>query len=250
MEEIMKKLLRLIYAVICSILVLFLAACSSAEEHPEFLTEHEWTHFTYCDETISFGDDGSYAYYCACGSPVGDSDLYETYKYDPDTSDITLSPKGSDSSIKVLRYEKSRLLLKFSDGVKEFYDAGDPLASNVHPDMDYDPDNYIQDFSSYLTIISRNGDSVTTAPAGYDADYPEYDEYLLDEKLAENAMFYEWNLTITVTDEGEQPDSSYRKLSAQQVERLLDGGPAAGYVWYNADAEIEKILFYGKTIIE
>lgn len=246
----MKKLLTLIYAVLCSILVIFLASCSSAEDHPEFLTEHEWTHFTYCDETISFGDDGSYAYHCACGSPVGDSDLYDTYTYSETTSEISLYPKSDDSIIRVLRYEKSRLLLEFSDGVKEFCDAGDPLASNVHPDMDYDPDNYIQDFSSYLTIISRNGDSVTTAPAGYDADYPEYDEYLLDEKLAADARFYEWNLTITVTDEGEQPDSSYRKLSAQQVERLLDGGPAAGYVWYNDDAEIEKILFYGKTIIE
>ena len=70
------------------------------------------------------------------------------------------------------------------------------------------------------------------------------------EKLAADVEFYEWNLTITITDEGEQPDSTYKKLSAQQVEKLLNGGSAVGYVWYNDNAEIEKILFYGKTIIE
>ena len=246
----MKRSTKRITAAVCTILILTLAGCTSAENHPEFLTAHEWVHYTYCDETISFEEDGSYTYHCACGSPVGDSDIYEKYKYDPDTSEITLSPNGSSSTIKVLRYEKSRLLLGFDDGVKEFFDSDDPLASNVHPDMDYDPDNYIYGFSSYLAILKKNGNSVTTAPAGYDGDYPEYEEYLLDEKLAADVEFYEWNLTITITDEGEQPDSTYKKLSAQQVEKLLNGGSAVGYVWYNDNAEIEKILFYGTTIIE
>lgn len=244
----MKK--SIITAAICSLLMLSLSGCSSSESHPEFLTAHEWIYYTYCDETISFGEDGSYTYHCACGNPVGDSDLYETYKYDPDTSDITLSPKGSDSSIKVLRYDKSRLLLEFNDGVKEFFDSGDTQASNVHPDMDYDPDNYIYGFSSYLAVLEKNGDNLTTAPAGYDGDYPEYDAYILEEKLSDDAEFYQWDLTITQTDEGEQPDSTYSKLSSQQVENMLDGGPSVGYVWYNDNAEIEKIVFYGRTVIQ
>ena len=246
----MKRSTKKITAAVCIILILTLAGCTSAENHPEFLTAHEWVHYTYCDETISFGKDGSYTYHCACGSPVGDSDIYEKYKYDPDTSEITLTPKGSNSTIKVLRYEKSRLLLGFDDGVKEFFDSDDPLASNVHPDMDYDPDNYINGFSSYLTILEKNGGHLTTDPAGYDGDYPEYDSYILEEKLSADAEFYQWDLTIIQTDEGEQPDSTYSKLSSQQVEKMLDGDPAVGFVWYNNNAEIEKIVFYGRTVIQ
>lgn len=246
----MKNSVKRITATVCILLMLTLAGCTLAENHPEFLTNHEWVYYTYCDETIRFGEDGSYTYHCACGNPVGDSDLYEKYKYDPDTSEITLSPKGNSRPIKVLRHEKSRLLLGFDDGVKEFFDSVDPLASNVHPDMDYDPDNYLYGFSSYLTILEKNGDNITTAPAGYDGDYPEYNDYLLEEKLSDDAEFYEWNLTITATAEGEQPDSTYRKLSSQQVEKMLGAGPSVGYVWYNDNAEIVKILFYGRTVIQ
>ena len=241
----MKRLLKLITAVVLGILVLSLAGCSATESHPEFLTAHEWKHYTYCDETICFGGDGSYTYHCACGNPVEGSDLYDSYEYNKDASEIMLHPENDSNTIRVLRYEKSRLLLGFSDGVKEFFDAEDSLVSNVHPHIDYDSDNYTLGFSSYLTILEKSGNRFTTAPAGYDGDYPEYNEYLIEENLSSHAEFYEWNVIITATDEGEQSDSTYKKLSERQVEEMLDGGPLVGYVWYNDNAEIEKIVFYG-----
>ena len=119
----MKHLFGNCTAVIFFSLFLSFAGCKSKEA--DFLTNANWCYFTNCDETISFGADGSYCYYCACGSPVGDSDLYDSYTYDEATSEITLYPKGEEEHIKVLRYESGRLLLEFTDGIKEFFNSGD-----------------------------------------------------------------------------------------------------------------------------
>ena len=246
----MKTSFKLTSAIIGCALVFLLSGCSSEKQHPGFLTKHDWVHYTYCDETMDFGEDGSYSYYCTSGKPVDGYHQYDSYEYDEDTAEITLFPKADDSTIQVLRYEKSRLLLGFKDGVKEFFDQRDPLASNVRPDFDYDPYNYTRGFSSYLTILEKNGSALTTAPAGYDADDPYYSNYLLKEKLDTDAEFYRWDLKITAADTGEQTDSIYEELSAAQVQKMLDGGPGVGYVWYGSDMEIEKIVFYGKTVIQ
>lgn len=78
----------------------------------DFLTEHDWVHYdTTCIETIYFGKDGHFAYYSDEGNPVNDSDLYDQNSYDSKSKKIHLKPTG-DMSIQVLRYKKSRLLLK------------------------------------------------------------------------------------------------------------------------------------------
>lgn len=50
-----------------------------------------WSRETEHDvETIRFNTDGSFSYSCACGNPVNDSDLCESYTYDDETKTITL----------------------------------------------------------------------------------------------------------------------------------------------------------------
>ena len=39
-------------------------------------------------ETIRFGADGDFTYYCSCGNPVNDSDLCESYTYNDETKEI------------------------------------------------------------------------------------------------------------------------------------------------------------------
>ncbi|MGN1166287.1 MAG: hypothetical protein ACI4S2_07680 [Lachnospiraceae bacterium] len=246
--------------VLCVILIFSLVGCQSkkgissengtSDSNTEFLTDHEWVHYTICNETISFHDDGSFSFYCACGSPVGNYDLFDSYKYNEETSEITLLPEDDDNIIKILRYEKSRLLLKCSDGIKEFFDNTDPLVSNSYTDDAYDTENYTLGFSSYIAIVNKNGDSLTSAPSCYDADVPEYKDYLLEEKLADNITYGEWDMQVTQTEEGEEIKHSYKELSDEQVNKMLEGGPSSGYVWYNNNAEIEKIVFFGKTVIQ
>lgn len=230
---------------IIMVVAILFGSCSSGDKYPEFLTEHSWMHFAICNETISFGKDGHFAYYCACGEPVEDSDLYEKYTYNEDTSIIQLKPKENNSIIKVLRYEKSRLLLDFNGTVKEFIDSNDPILSEVTLEIGYDTDNVTAGFSSYISIIDKDGKKIVSAPAGYDGNDSEYKEYLLSEKLAEDVRFYEWNLSVTEGSNGIDTESSLRKLTERQAEEIIAGEDATGFVWYNEDVEIEKIVFFG-----
>lgn len=237
-----------ILAAIVTAIAMVFGGCSVANYYPEFLTEHSWTHFSVCDETIYFGKDGEYAYYCSCGEPVDDSDLYESYSYNEEEETIQLKPKDDNSKIKVLRYEKSRLLLDFDGKVKEFIDLDDPMVSEARPRIECDTDNVTEGFSTYISIIDKDGRKIVSAPAGYDGDNTEYKEYLLSEKLTEDVEFYEWNLSVTGESTGLDAESSFRKLTEEQAEDIIASDSAVGFVWYNEDAEIVKIVFFGSII--
>ena len=75
-------------------------------------------------ETIIFSSDGSYAYYCACGNPVNDSDLNEGYTYDDETKTITINyietTEETVSSIKIEEYDGKKLKLNFDGEIREF----------------------------------------------------------------------------------------------------------------------------------
>ena len=182
----------------------------------DFLIEHDWVHYdTTCIETIYFGKDGHFAYYSDEGNPVNDSDLYDQYSYDSKSKKIHLKPTGA-MSIQVLRYKKSRLILK------------------------------INGFSSYLAILNKDGSQIITAPANYDSDDPEFKEYELFERLADNVEYYSWTYNVDQSD----VESSYTKLTDTEAFKIIEDGGAIGFVWYNKSAKITKIVFYSSAIIE
>lgn len=71
-------------------------------------TSGSWTRTATNDiETIRFGADGSFTYYCACGNPVNDSDLCEGYIYNDETKTITLNcVEVTDEMVTVIKIEK------------------------------------------------------------------------------------------------------------------------------------------------
>ena len=71
-------------------------------------TDVSWTRNAPNDiETIRFGADSSFSYYCACGNPVNDSDLCEGYIYDAETKTITLNCiETTDEMVTVITIEK------------------------------------------------------------------------------------------------------------------------------------------------
>ena len=75
-------------------------------------------------ETIRFGEDGSFAYYCACGNAVNDSDLCEGYTYDDSTKTITLNCiETTDemvTTIKVVKCDENTLQLDFNGEIRVF----------------------------------------------------------------------------------------------------------------------------------
>ena len=45
-------------------------------------------------------------------------------------------------------------------------------------------------------------------------------------------------------------ESHCRKLTEKGAYRLIDSGAAVGFIWYNENAEITKIVFWGSTITQ
>ena len=83
----MKKII-----IILLLAALFLTGCEENKEkdYSEYMfTDITWTRDSGHDiETIIFHADGSFVYYCACGNPVNDSDLCESYTYNDETKEI------------------------------------------------------------------------------------------------------------------------------------------------------------------
>lgn len=75
-------------------------------------------------ETIRFGADGHFAYYCSCGNPVNDSDLCEGYTYDDATKTITLNCiETTDemvTKIKIVKCDENSLHLDFDGEIRIF----------------------------------------------------------------------------------------------------------------------------------
>ena len=75
-------------------------------------------------ETIRFGEDGSFSYYCSCGNPVNDSDLCEGYTYDDATKTITLDcVEITDeiiTTIMIIKCDANSLHLDFNGEIRIF----------------------------------------------------------------------------------------------------------------------------------
>ena len=135
--------------------------------------------------------------------------------------------------------------------IKEFFDEKDKLITGSAPkNLAYDTENTVTGFSSYLAILNKNGSKITTAPADYDGDDPEFKEYELSETLADHAEFYLWTNNVDQSQEPMITESTYNKLSENEATNIIRNGSAIGFVWYNAQAKITKIVFFGSTICQ
>lgn len=75
-------------------------------------------------ETIRFGADGRFTYYCSCGNPVNDSDLCEGYAYDDESKTITLDCFETTDEmvtvIKIVKCDENELQLDFDGDIRVF----------------------------------------------------------------------------------------------------------------------------------
>lgn len=119
-----KFLIILILTIGC----LFLAGCSNKEksDYNDYdFVDVSWTRETeYDTEYIRFSEDGSFSYYCACGEPVNDSDLCDTYSYNDKTKTINLNCYETTESIikkiKIKKSDKNNLELDFDGDIRKF----------------------------------------------------------------------------------------------------------------------------------
>ena len=128
----MKKIKLNVLILLTATLIFFLCGCKKNDtvaertDYSEYsFTDTSWTREAEHDvETIRFGSDGSYAYWCACGNPVNDSDLNEGYTYDDATKTIKIkyveTTKETVPSIKIEECNNESIKLNFDGEIREF----------------------------------------------------------------------------------------------------------------------------------
>ena len=129
----MKKFLSLLSLILVCALIFVGCGDKKAKKPEETSVDYSkypfvnvsWTRDAEHDiETIRFGDDGSFVYYCACGNPVNDSDLCEGYTYDEKTKTITLDcieiTDEMVTKIKVVKCDENSLELDFDGDIRIF----------------------------------------------------------------------------------------------------------------------------------
>lgn len=75
-------------------------------------------------ETIIFNSDGSFSYSCACGNPVNDADLCESFSYDEEKNEIKLNcfetTDETITDIKIVNETDDTLELDFNGELRIF----------------------------------------------------------------------------------------------------------------------------------
>ena len=127
----MKKYLSLVALVL--VFAMLFVGCGDNKKIEETSVDYSeypfvnisWTRDAEHDtETIRFGEDGSFVYYCGCGNSVNDSDLCEGYTYDDSTKTITLNCiETTDemvTTIKIVKCDENSLHLDFDGEIRIF----------------------------------------------------------------------------------------------------------------------------------
>ena len=105
---------------------LFLTGCGKQTDYGEYIfTDVIWTRDGGHDrETIIFHADGSFSYSCACGNPINDSDLCESYTYNDKTKEIRFkcieTTEDLITNIKIVEMSEDILELDFGGEIRKF----------------------------------------------------------------------------------------------------------------------------------
>ncbi len=206
-----------------------------------FLTEHDWIRSVDDTEHISFHRDGTFSYWCSCGNPVDNYDMYDSYEYKDDV--ITIRGYDADTSMRVIYGDEQYLCLYLEDQgeIRIFTDS--EYAENIH--IEHDPAEHAGLGWANLHVLDYDGESITFAPFNYDRDaHLEFDEYIRSVPLAENVEYY----SVTTIDDNGEVTTEHFKLEAEDIQYLGEYY-TGGYVHFDTEGKIRYIVFYGKTVI-
>ena len=232
--------------------LLMLTACgnnSTSKKDFEFLTASEyWYHYdevTGESEKMRFNEDATFYWGCECGEPIGDSDCYELFDYDTETSIIKLYNDYDDMSmeLEVLDHSDYHLLLKIDGEIKN-YTYGETGRSIV------DSEKYLSGYSGEFFMLDATNEEITLGPIDYDGDveYPEnaMKTYIFADDVETCSLF-----TFTKIKDGEIVEDTvdYKEIDMEEVLYEIEYG-CGGFVWFDDDMQVSKLVIYGATIAE
>lgn len=248
---------RKIVAFTAAVLVLLLGGCKAktepkpdltskpAESASRLLWDADWVYYDHNigeDLLIRFGEDGSYIYRCDCGEPVGDSDIYDSYSYDPQERIITLQGGEETEQIQVLYVDYNYLCLQFSDDTVTFRNRNTGIDDSVREcARQYIPTDAIL----CLTVLEYTDDTLKVAPFEYDADASSlWSDMITTLPVAKDVEF----ISVSITEEGEKlemlavtlPESEYVHVGEYYT---------GGFLKLDKAGVITGVYFYGELII-
>ena len=241
----MKKIWILCLIIIC----IGLVGCEEKKGYSQQdFVDISWTRTTEVDtEYLYFSSEGLFSYYCACGNPVDDSDLYEEYTYSSKNQTIQLIPieaKSGKSQKLVIKYvDDETLKIDFDGEIREFQkekEEQEEASKITYKNESYvllecNADIFRYDYNN---TIAWEGDVV------YPIEHPEWKlvyvngELLVreeDKEAAENYYSdennYEWYFVIHEGDED-------RRIPISASEADLE------YIYQMDDLEKDTTLFF------
>jgi len=233
-------------------ILLMLTGCenrTASSKDVEFLTASEhWYHYdevTGESEKMSFSDDFTFYWGCICGEPVGNSDCYELFDYDKETSIIRLYNDYDDMSmeLEVLDYSDYHLLLKIDNKIKNY------TYSETGPDVT-DSEKYMEGYSGEFSFLDGNTEEIVLGPFDYDGDVEYPANATKTYKFTDNTKAYTLFTSTHIID-GEIIENTvdYEEIDIKEALNQIENG-GYGFVWFDDNLQVKKIMFYGATIVE
>ncbi len=226
----------------------FLCGCSDTKGNTgddcDFLIEANWEgNDTQCTNVISFYEDGSFSNWCHCGSPVGNGDVSEKFRYRASDRSIILLD-GEDEIVETgqVLYADDLYLIVDLWGQCYVYENIDKERPTPHISaLEYTETNEMS--KPCLTVLGLEDSILTVSAYNYDRD------------AASN--FEVWTLpvsedfscsTVSVTVENEESKVDVAQLTEADYEYIGDYY-SYGYFEMNREGEVSSIVFYGELII-
>lgn len=232
-----------------AIVAIVFSSCQSTPTVPSVTGNTTWYFFDPVieeSEVLTLDDEGCFIYHCQCGEPIGDSDLYDQYKYDNENQKIIAFADNEDSQLEfdVISITPYNLILRDGGKIKVF------TPTYINDDLSYfGGDKYISGYSGYFTIKGLKNNLLSTAPFDYDGDVSYEDSAFADYTLVDGAKLYQLDITSTYKTTDPDQDIDYKEISSQEASKLFaDNSSVAAFLWFNDNMEVEKVVFFGQTI--
>lgn len=213
----------------------------------DFLTEGDWfkpDSITEENLIIRFHKNGEYAFFCECGEPVGNSDVYDHYSYDKEKNIIYLSGPESDiREIKVVYYDDHFLILNFKEEGTLIFRNKNNLADET---LLGDAEKHInKPEMAFVTLLGFEDGLLTVAPFNYDRDsHKLFADNIFKIKASDSLKCK----SVSVTVDNGVSDTEIKKLE-ESDHQFIGEYYSGGYIKFDSKNEISEIVFYGSLEI-
>ena len=105
-------------------------------------------------------------------------------------------------------------------------------------------------YSGEFSVLGGNAEEVVLGPFDYDGDveYPQnaVKTYALADNVEAHTLYTYKHI---IDGEVARDEADYQQITIKEAAENMEYG-GHGFVWFNDDLQVEKILFYGDTIFE